>query len=66
MTFILSKFLGKLTLKQLILLKLVEFPMVTRYNPYVGGALVAFEVTHKGSLMIEMNIFTVRLKQTVS
>jgi hypothetical protein len=32
MTFILSKFFGKLTLKQLIFLKLVDISLVPQYN----------------------------------
>ena len=46
--------------KQLILLKLVDFPMVPRYNSYLGAPWLAFEVIQKGGLMGGMSIFTVR------
>jgi hypothetical protein len=52
--------LGKLTLKQLTLLKLVVFPVVMRYNSYVRSVLVSFEVIQEDGLMDGMNIFTVR------
>jgi hypothetical protein len=37
-----AKFLGKPTLTQLILLKLVAFLLIPRYNSYVGGVLAGF------------------------
>ena len=52
-----ATFLGKLTLKQLILLKMVDFPLVPRYN---GAPWRAFEAIQKSGLMVGMNIFTIR------
>jgi hypothetical protein len=44
--------------KQLILLKLVDFPLVPRYN---GAPWRAFEAIQKSGLMVGMNIFTIRV-----